>query len=180
MGRKVEGITLDLTRIPASGEFILADLIVKDPPRAHLAPRIPFPDWLAELYKNPCTFCGKKEKRMHFDHINMFDKKDSVCSMVNRGCSKEEIMEEVTKCQILCIPCHNNITRIEHNLGFIRNKCKFNKLLRKGIDVETLRSKLKAAYSAQMDGIYADICSEMRARTITPIMIVILVCYLLL
>jgi hypothetical protein len=175
MGRKVEGITLDLTRISETDAFVLEDIIVKAPVPAPRAPRIPFPDWLVELYKDPCTFCGTKEKSMHFDHINMFDKRDSVCSMANRGCSKEEVMTEINKCQLLCIPCHTKVTRIERKLGFTKNKCKFNKILRKGVDVEQLRSELKAAYSEKMEKIYAGMRGDFRLRAIPPIMIAIII-----
>ena len=174
-GKKLEGKTLDLTRIPEIGEFVLEDLIVQAPPLHPHTPRSPFPDWLAELYKNPCTFCGKKEKSMHFDHINMFDKRDNVCSMSNRGCSKDEIMEELNKCQLLCIPCHTKVTRIERTLGFTRNKCKFNKLLRKGVEVEQLRSELKAAYSEKMEKIYAGMREDFHFKAIPPIMIAIII-----
>jgi len=169
--RKIEGFTIDLTKIPENGDIILEDLIIREP----IAPRRPFPDWLNELYNKPCAFCCKKEERMHFDHINMFDKRDSVSSMAIRGCSKEEILLEVNKCQLLCVPCHDKITRIEHKYGFIQDKCKFNKLLRKGVDVEHLRCELHAAYSEKMEGIYAGLRADFQFRAIPPIMIAIIV-----
>ena len=157
MGRKknVKGLTLDLTRIPESGEFILEDLIVIEPPPPPPAIKHEFPEWLAELYKNPCTFCGVQSEHMHFDHINMFEKVDCVSALASRGCSKGEILTEIDKCQLLCIPCHQKVTNREHKLGFIRTKRQLNKSIRRGDNVEELRNKLKWDYSVAMAGFYA-------------------------
>ena len=159
MGRKkkVEGLTLDLTRIPENGEFIIENLIVTEPP-----PQIKheFPEWLNELYKNPCTFCGIKAENMHFDHINMFDKKECVSALASNGCSKEEIMAEIEKCQLLCVPCHQKVTNIEHKLGFISIKRLLNKRILRGEDVEEARNELKEKYSVAMAGFYAAFSAE--------------------
>jgi hypothetical protein len=155
--KKVEGITIDLTRLPETGEFILEDLIVVEQP-----PIIPyklslFPEWVEELYNNPCSFCGAKYKIMHFDHINMFEKSDCVSSMVYRGCSKEDIMAEINKCQLLCVPCHEKVTYMERKYGFIVKKRLFNTLSRTGCDVEALRESLKSEYMAKMEGVYGEL-----------------------
>ncbi len=76
--------------------------------------------------KEECVIC-KKEKtdngeRFHYDHINMFDKTDSICCMVDKGCSIKEIFLEIDKCQILCLPCHHTVTEIENRLCFTRIK----------------------------------------------------------
>ena len=157
MGRKkkVEGLTLDLTRIPETGEFILEDLIVIEPPPPPPTIKHEFPEWLVELYKNPCSFCGVQSEHMHFDHINMFEKVDSVSALAYRGCTKEEILAEINKCQLLCVPCHQKVTNKEHKLGFIRTKRRLNKSIRCGNDVEDIRNKLKGDYSVAMAGFYA-------------------------
>jgi len=162
MGRKkkVEGLTLDLTRIPESGEFILEDLIVIEPPPPPPAIKHEFPEWLVELYKNPCSFCGVQSEHMHFDHINMFEKVDCVSALAYRGCPKEEILAEINKCQLLCILCHQKVTNKEHKLGFIRTKRRLNKSIRRGNDVEDIRNKLKGDYSVAMAGFYAKFSAE--------------------
>ena len=153
----MEGLTLDLTRIPENGVYVFEDLIVEEIEPLPPAPKCAFPEWLEELYKNPCSFCGIKQNRMHFDHINMFEKGDSVSTMSYRGCSKEEIMAEMNKCQLLCITCHDKVTSMERKYGFMRKKRLFNKKLRRGCDVEELRMKLKTEYMACMEGVYGDL-----------------------
>lgn len=159
--RKIIGLTLDLTRIPENGEFILEDLIVIDPPPLPPAIKHEFPEWLTELYKNPCTFCGIIAENMHFDHINMFEKTESVSALAYRGCSKEEILAEIGKCQLLCVSCHQKVTNKEHNLGFIRTKRILNTSIRRGDDVEELRNKLKQKYSDIMTGFYAGLARDL-------------------
>ena len=85
--------------------------------------------WEQILYYNKqcnCVICGieKKNKgqRFHYDHINMFDKGNSLCSMVIEGKPINEIYVELDKCQILCLSCHHIVTDIENNLGFTRIK----------------------------------------------------------
>ena len=159
MGKRkgiITGITLDLTRIPENGEFILEDLIVIEPPPPPPPIKQEFPEWLIELYKNPCTFCGMKAENMHFDHINMFEKTDCVSALAYRGCPKEEILAEINKCQLLCTPCHQKVTNKEHKLGFIRTKRRLNKSIRRGDDVEVTRNELKEKYSVAMAGFYAE------------------------
>jgi len=151
---KVEGITLDLTRIPESGEYTLEDLIVHDISGYSASP---FPDWLCELYNNPCAFCGKKRIKMHFDHINMFEKTDCISTMHYKGYSKEEIIAEIDKCQLLCIHCHKKVTRTEIKHGFFKKKRIFNKILRKGGDISELRTKLIAEYSEIMGVVYGEL-----------------------
>ena len=114
--KKVEGLTIDLARMPETGEFVLEDLIVEE---SSVCPYevSPFPEWLEDLYKNPCSFCGANDRRMHFDHINMFEKRDSISTMIYTGCSKEEIIAEINKCQLLCIHCHNKVTFMERKYG---------------------------------------------------------------
>jgi hypothetical protein len=61
-------------------------------------------------------------ERYHYDHLNMFNKGNSICSMVNECVNIEEIYSEIDKCQILCLSCHHIVTDIEHKLGFTRIK----------------------------------------------------------
>jgi len=44
--------------------------------------------------------------RFHYDHIDMFDKTDSICKMIKDGTDMTAIYEEINKCQLLCISCH--------------------------------------------------------------------------
>ena len=73
-----------------------------------------------------CVLCNSIKKnngeRYHYDHVNMFNKGNSICSMVNDGLNIQEIFEEIDKCQVLCLSCHHKVTDIEHKLGFTRIK----------------------------------------------------------
>jgi|AntAceMinimDraft_13_1070369.scaffolds.fasta_scaffold30521_1 hypothetical protein len=69
-----------------------------------------------------CTTKMKQGERYHYDHINMFDKENSICSMVNEGNTIEDIYLELDKCQVLCLSCHHIVTNIESKFGFTRIK----------------------------------------------------------
>jgi hypothetical protein len=74
-----------------------------------------------------CEICSSIQihiisERYHYDHLNMFNKGNSICSMVNECINIEEIYSEIDKCQVLCLSCHHIVTDIEHKLGFTRIK----------------------------------------------------------
>ena len=79
-----------------------------------------------EYNKVKCCICNKPKtcqgERFHYDHLNMFDKNDSICSMVDRGDDMKDIFSEIDRCQILCVSCHFLVTEIEKKKGFIRIK----------------------------------------------------------
>jgi hypothetical protein len=152
MGRKVEGITLDLTRIPASGEFILEDLIVheEDLP-TYESDEYAF---LKEKYSDPCSFCGIKSGRKHFDHKNMFDKTGCVGKMIKRKYNIVKIKAEIDKCQLLCVPCHKKVTAYEYSCGFIAQKRYLNKSIRAGMDVTSIRMQYFDNYRDKMGPFY--------------------------
>lgn len=69
-----------------------------------------------------CSVIQNTYERFHYDHLNMFNKGNSICSMVNEGETIEHIYSEIDKCHILCLPCHHLVTDIENKLGFTRIK----------------------------------------------------------
>jgi len=74
-----------------------------------------------------CEICSSiqthiNSERYHYDHLNMFNKGNSICSMINECINIGEIYSEIDKCQILCLSCHHIVTDIEHKLGFTRIK----------------------------------------------------------
>jgi hypothetical protein len=73
-----------------------------------------------------CVICSSIQKndneRYHYDHLNMFNKDKSICSMINDGTKIEDIYSEIDKCQILCLSCHHIVTDIECKLNFTRIK----------------------------------------------------------
>jgi len=78
-------------------------------------------------YRQPkCVICLRIKQhfgeRFHYDHLNMFDKADSICSMINNGTELADIYIEIDKCQVLCISCHHKVTKVENHIGFTRIK----------------------------------------------------------
>lgn len=51
------------------------------------------------------------------DHIDPSTKCESVGKMVMMGCTLESILEENSKCRLLCIPCHSIVTYLEKHSG---------------------------------------------------------------
>jgi hypothetical protein len=82
---------------------------------------IVFNNWLREEGIKGCAFCGKvriNPSEFHFDHVNMFEKKGTVGTMLFDGVNMDTIKEEVKKCQLLCVGCHAIVTKMENRLGF--------------------------------------------------------------
>ena len=107
-------------------------------------------DFLIESSNDSCLFCLKKRENgitFHFDHIDMFDKNDSVCSMVRRGESIESIKTEILKCQLLCESCHSIVTHIENTYGFTRIKQNLTKEFNKSLISEDEFNMKKKEFS---------------------------------
>jgi len=88
---------------------------------------------LNQISPQECYICSKKrvntKMRFHYDHINMFDKDDSICSMINNGEDMQLIYNEMEKCRLICISCHSLITDIERMYGFTSYKTQLTKKL---------------------------------------------------
>ena len=152
---KVEGITLDLTRIPESGEYALEDLIVHETSKPSKY-KISKEEYrvLHNKYAQPCTFCDKKSHKMNFDHINMFEKTGTVGFMIRYQYKFTEIMREIEKCHLLCISCHKIITKYEYDCGFTSKKQILNKAIRAKEDITDMKSILIEEYRAKMGPFY--------------------------
>lgn len=122
--------------------------------------------WRRIKKNNFCKICKKEEDNginMHYDHINMFDKANSVCKLVQNGSSYETIIDEISKCQILCKSCHALVTRFERIIKFQRAKGAFTREKNKiGTDEETMskeeldeiNNKYIQLYNSTMEPIY--------------------------
>lgn len=112
-----------------------------------------------------CVICNMKQanicERFHYDHLNMFDKKNSICTMVNEGACIDEIYAEIDKCQILCLTCHHMVTDIENKLGFTRIKQHLTRSLKQGDITETeyveQSEKYQFIYKNKMKTIYEEL-----------------------
>ena len=112
-----------------------------------------------------CAICSAKQtyngERFHYDHLNMFDKDKSVCSMINEGMDVEDICREIDKCQILCLSCHHIVTVIEHRIGFTRIKQILTRNFNQG-EISEEQYELEMAfyqqfYAEKMQNVYIEL-----------------------
>jgi hypothetical protein len=110
-------------------------------------------EYSVQTNKNYCNLCRKKAtfdntlaNRFHYDHINMFDKSDSICKLVREGVNIDDIYKEIDKCQLLCVSCHSVVTKVELMCGFTRIKRQMTKEFNETEDEEK-RNKLISEYS---------------------------------
>jgi hypothetical protein len=115
---------------------------------------------LVKQYKpHKCIFCGLTQNniddRFHYDHLNMFDKSNSVCDMIKNGEDIKLIYAELDKCQSVCINCHHKITFIEQKLGFTKAKRALTKAIKEnGKEYRLERKKLHNRYEKEMKVVY--------------------------
>lgn len=61
---------------------------------------------LEYLRLHPCVDCGGSDPRvLDFDHIHG-QKRSGVLTMVKRGYSRDSILSEIAKCEVVCCNCH--------------------------------------------------------------------------
>jgi hypothetical protein len=75
-------------------------------------------EWFKDYKKIlSCIKCGENHPAtLEFHHKSGLTKDRDVAIMVNDGCSKEKIMNEIRKCQVLCANCHRKIHWRNKNL----------------------------------------------------------------
>jgi hypothetical protein len=117
---------------------------------------------LIEAYRQPhCSICLKQKENkddcFHFDHINMFDKGDTVYNMVTTGVHVENIYKEIDKCQLVCFECHCIITFLERDTKFINTKKNYTEEFINLPENEALRISLQKQYEEIMVPLYEDL-----------------------
>lgn len=62
--------------------------------------------WMSEFKRVPCKDCGNRFPTyvMDFDHRDPTLKIRNIAAMMK--CSKEKILEEMSKCDVVCSNCH--------------------------------------------------------------------------
>jgi hypothetical protein len=121
--------------------------------------------------KKKCLFCERDKSviAFNFDHINMFDKGDSICAMVRRGDAYDAISKEIIKCQIICCSCHAIVTKVEHLVGFTRVKNRTTRAMNsaEGMTpekVEEIRNEAFILYKDTIEPIYPTIMTFVRGE----------------
>jgi hypothetical protein len=78
-------------------------------------------EWLTALKNNPCADCGQKFhfSAMHWDHLPEYKKSFSISSA--RDKNKEELLKEISKCELVCSNCHAYRTwkRGQHSIHYV-------------------------------------------------------------
>ncbi len=71
-------------------------------------------DFVTNLKRGPCMDCKKKFDpcAMDFDHRDSSLKIDKVSRLLSRSFSKERILEEINKCDLICANCHRVRTKL--------------------------------------------------------------------
>lgn len=62
-----------------------------------------------QLKDKPCADCGGvfPPVCMQYDHLPQYEKKFSISQAVHTGSvTKEELLEEIAKCEVVCANCH--------------------------------------------------------------------------
>jgi len=121
---------------------------------------------LIQKKSNQCVICFRikdhKEKRFHYDHINMFDKEHTIYSMVTEGMPIDSIYKEIDKCQLLCFECHNLVTGLERKTGFMKTKIKYTSEVLNLPENEALLLSLKQQYEEKMFPLYEELREAIR------------------
>ena len=117
---------------------------------------------LIEAYRpSHCSICLKKKENkddcFHFDHINMFDKGDTIYNMVITGVPVEDIYKEIDKCQLLCFECHGIVTALERDAKFINKKKNYTEEFINLPENEELRVSLQKQYEEIMAPLYEEL-----------------------
>jgi hypothetical protein len=120
-------------------------------------------DWVKSYKVMKCVICDflqtKSNERFHFDHLNMFDKLDSICGLISSGASEETLKQEIDKCQILCLRCHHLVTDIESKLGFTRIKQALTRQINTEViteeEYQTSISSYTTVYEQKMESVYS-------------------------
>lgn len=73
-------------------------------------------NWIRDYKRNiPCKDCGKiyEPELMDYDHLR--DKYKSISRMILDNSSKDSILKEIAKCELVCLYCHNLRTKSRIN-----------------------------------------------------------------
>jgi len=68
-------------------------------------------DWIRELRETSgCTICDESDPAcLDYHHRNPKNKHLSIAEMVRQGYSRERILKEIRKCDVVCANCHRKL-----------------------------------------------------------------------
>lgn len=67
---------------------------------------------IAGMKAKPCADCGREYPPyiMDFDHLPGMQKVSNVCKMLSEGRAKKAVLDEISKCEVVCANCHRERT----------------------------------------------------------------------
>ena len=70
--------------------------------------QVKFWEWYDTLKKEPCTDCQQEFDPvcMQWDHLPEYDKIERVSFIARTTMSKNKVLEEISKCELVCANCH--------------------------------------------------------------------------
>ena len=65
--------------------------------------------WVREIKaKRQCVVCGVSDYRvLHFDHLSEHEEAISITDALRKGYSKQRMLQEMTKCEVICANCRS-------------------------------------------------------------------------
>jgi hypothetical protein len=95
----------------------------------------------------PCTDCGQvlEPSCMDYDHIGD-DKIENVARMVVHNATKEKILEEMEKCELVCLLCHNRRTQRRLDDQGVN---KYSPYVQRNIDIINQAKSVPCSYCGQ-------------------------------
>ena len=81
--------------------------------------RVRYLEWYSALKDGPCADCGNCYPYyvMQWDHLPGEEKEFTVGDMASRKLSKERLLKEIEKCELVCANCHAMRTFNRQSLG---------------------------------------------------------------
>lgn len=71
-----------------------------------------YAEWGRSLKDGPCTDCGTKYPwyQMEWDHLPEYEKISNVSLLLTQKRSRQLILDEIAKCELVCVLCHTQRT----------------------------------------------------------------------
>jgi len=114
---------------------------------------------LRELRRVPCVDCGRTFQpfQMDFDHRNPATKSFRLTSPTGLGSSRERLLTEASKCDIVCACCHQIRTRDQHQE---RLRTRKSSGVSHGLDERRRRWRDHARVLNELRNVPCDDCGE--------------------
>jgi hypothetical protein len=73
--------------------------------------------WAVSLLGGKCSHCEWDGSGLQFDHIDAATKDFEISVGIRNGYGRGRLEQELKKCQLLCLPCHQEKSRLAGETG---------------------------------------------------------------